>query len=93
MHCDGCRADEPDPGPPAIPNRGSNSRRTHSTEASILSAGPAPAPNRRATVAPALWRAGQFLLDWSPILIVLFVYDVIHNRLGPLLPPAHFDWS
>jgi hypothetical protein len=30
-----------------------------------------------------------FALDWLPVFIVLFVYDVIHNRLGAFLPGAH----
>ncbi len=33
--------------------------------------------------------ARRFLLDWLPVFIVLFVYDAIHNRIGPLLPGAH----
>lgn len=33
--------------------------------------------------------AGRFLLDWSPVFAVLFLYDAIHNRLGRFLPPAH----
>ena len=32
---------------------------------------------------------GRFLLDWSPVFAVLFLYDAIHNRLGRFLPPAH----
>jgi hypothetical protein len=31
----------------------------------------------------------RFALDWLPVFIVLFVYDEIHNRLGPFLPPPH----
>jgi hypothetical protein len=30
-----------------------------------------------------------FVLDWLPIIIVLFVYDSIHNRLGEFLPRPH----
>ena len=33
--------------------------------------------------------AGRFLIDWSPVFAVLFLYDAIHNQLGRFLPPAH----
>ncbi len=33
--------------------------------------------------------AGRFVLDWSPVFAVLFLYDAIHNRLGRFLPPPH----
>jgi len=44
--------------------------------------------------APAGWPrivrgAGRFLIDWFPLLVVLFLYDSIHNRLARFLPPAH----
>ena len=37
----------------------------------------------------ALRGAGQFVLDWFPVFVVLFLYDAIHNGLGRFLPPAH----
>ena len=37
----------------------------------------------------ALRGAGRFVVDWSPVFVVLFVYDAIHNRLGRFLPAAH----
>ena len=27
----------------------------------------------------------RFVLDWTPVFIVMFAYDAIHNRLGVLL--------
>jgi len=43
----------------------------------------------RAPLPRILRSAGQFLLDWFPVLVVLFAYDAIHNRLGRFIPPAH----
>ena len=43
----------------------------------------------RAIVASLPRRVGRFVVDWLPILIALFAYDEIHNRLGPLLPVPH----
>lgn len=34
----------------------------------------------------------MFLLDWFPMVVVLFAYDAIHNQLGAFLPPAH-TWT
>lgn len=43
----------------------------------------------RAGLLRALRTAGRFVVDWSPVFAVLFLYDAIHNRLGRFLPPAH----
>jgi len=31
----------------------------------------------------------RFVVDWLPLIVVLFVYDMIHNRIGRFLPAAH----
>jgi len=31
----------------------------------------------------------RFVLDWLPLIVVLYVYDMIHNRIGRFLPAAH----
>ena len=53
------------------------------------SAGATTRLDTRARLLHALGGAGRFLLDWSPVFAVLFLYDAIHNRLGKFLPPAH----
>jgi hypothetical protein len=47
------------------------------------------APRRPGDAYRLLRAAGRFLVDWFPLLIVLFAYDEIHNRFGRLLPSPH----
>jgi hypothetical protein len=37
----------------------------------------------------ALLAIPRFLVDWLPLVVVLFLYDEIHNRLGRFVPPPH----
>ena len=46
-------------------------------------------PDARTPLVRILRATGRFLIDWSPVFAVLFLYDAIHNQLGRFLPPAH----
>ncbi len=39
--------------------------------------------------ARALLVIPRFVVDWLPLVVVLFLYDEVHNRLGRFVPPPH----
>ena len=55
-------------------------------DVSLGTTGPPQGVGGRTEWLRAAWR---FFIDWLPLVVVLFLYDSIHNRLGRYLPPAH----
>jgi len=47
------------------------------------------AARRPSPIAHAARFVARVVLDWLPLVIVLFAYDTIHNQLGRWLPAAH----
>jgi hypothetical protein len=69
--------------PPALHEDADDSR----AKAIALAGPPDRAPAQR-----LLRGITRFVLDWLPMVVVLFAYDAIHNQLGAFLPPAH-TWT